>query len=283
VASNVADWRVQVASTAEDDALMLPLLWAAGFGVLAAINLGHLLRPPPLDGDRTTPARLPMVVPPYAWMALIAGIWFLGVEGHPSGQAIYLHKFVQHPNVYLGIGLYIWAGMLLARTRLAPLAFDLLLPWRLPPAILAWVVVVLAAVPTAYSGASGIFVLATGAVVFDRLTRAGASPRLALGATAMSGSLGVVLRPCLVVVLIAILNKQVTTDELFGQGLRVFALTAGLYLVVMLLRNRDGFRPAPVSEALPLTVVALRRLLPYLVTGVAVLLGFDVLLATRLN
>ena len=37
-------------------------------------------------------------------------------------------------------------------------------------------------------------------------------------AAPMSGSLGVVLRPCLVVVLIAVLNKRVTTDELLQMG-----------------------------------------------------------------
>ena len=57
-----------------------------------------------------------------------------------------------------------------------------------------------------------------------------------------SGSLGVVLRPCLVVVLVAILNKQVTTDELFSRGFQVFVLTASLYLVAMLLRNKPLWR-----------------------------------------
>jgi len=178
---------------------------------------------------------------------------------------------VQHPSIYIGIGLYIWAGMMLGETRLAERFVGVLTPWRMPPALLAWVLVVLAALPTAYSGASGIFVIAAGAVVFRELRKAGASPRLALSATAMSGSLGVVLRPCLVVVLVAILNKQVTTDELFGRGLQVFALTAGLYLVAMLARNKDGFHLAPASEALPKMGGAVRTLLPYLGISVGVL------------
>ena len=50
--------------------------------------------------------------------------------------------------------------MLLKRSRLAALCFDVVRPWKLPPEILAFVAVVGAALPTAYSGASGIFVIA---------------------------------------------------------------------------------------------------------------------------
>jgi TRAP-type C4-dicarboxylate transport system permease large subunit len=161
--------------------------------------------------------------------------------------------------------------MMLAETRLARRAFAVITPWKLPPAILAWLVVVLAALPTAYSGASGIFVIAAGAVVFEQLRAAGASHRMALSATAMSGSLGVVLRPCLVVVLVAILNKQVTTDELFSRGFQVFLLTASLYLVAMLLRNKDGFNVASPSEAGPQVAAAAKKVLPYVVIAVVVL------------
>lgn len=284
IASNVADWQVQAASTAETDNPLLPVLWAVGLGVLGLVNLYHLVRPPKdLEAGSTTIPRLLMVIPLHAWMVILAGMYFLGVEGHPSGQAIYLHKFVQHPNVYLGIGLYIWSGMLLSRTRIAPMSFNVLLPWKLPPAILAWLVVVLAAFPTAYSGASGIFVLAAGAVIFDRLRKAGATPRMALTATAMSGSLGVVLRPCLVVVLIAVLNKQVTTDELFGYGFGVYVLTCTLFLAAMLIRNQDGFHVAPVSEALGPSFAALRRVAPYGLIAVGVVVLFALGLSTWLN
>ncbi len=158
-----------------------------------------------------------------------------------------------------------------------------LLPWGLPPTILAWLVVVIAAFPTAYSGASGIFVLAAGAVVFDRLTKAGASTRIALAATAMSGSLGVVLRPCLVVVLIAVLNKQVTTDELFSNGLMVYGLTVLLFLVAMVARNRDPIRIAPLGQAMPESLAALKRVAPYAVLGIAVIGSFALVIATWLN
>jgi hypothetical protein len=37
---------------------------------------------------------------------IIAGLYFLLAEHHWSGQAIYLHKYIAYPNIYLGIALY---------------------------------------------------------------------------------------------------------------------------------------------------------------------------------
>jgi len=285
LSSQFADWRVTQESTAEVENGTLPYIWGATFLILAATNIYHLAKPPPFPrGDEpTTPVRSAMVIPLYVYMALMSGAYFLLVEQHTSGQAIYLHKFVQIPNIYLGIGLYIWGGMILARTRIAPLTFDILKPLKLPPAILAWLVVILAAFPTAYSGASGIFVIAAGAVIFERLREAGAPKRLALAATAMSGSLGVVLRPCLVVVLIAVLNKQVTTDELFEYGLYVYLLTVVLFLFAMLWMNKDGFKMAPVGEAFPGVFRAFGKVFPFIVLGILMVVGFGYGLGTWLN
>ena len=93
------------------------------------------------------------------------------------------------------------------------------------PELMCFVVLAITAIPTAFTGASGIFVIAAGATVYHELIRAGARKQLALAATAMSGSLGVVLRPCLLVVIIAALNNAVTTDEMFSSGLKVFSLS----------------------------------------------------------
>jgi TRAP-type C4-dicarboxylate transport system permease large subunit len=282
--SCVEDYRVLSESGAAATDVALPVLWAVGFGLLALINVVHLVKlPDGLEPAPPNPARLLMVIPLYVYMALIAGFYFTLVEQHPSGQAIFLHKFVQHPTIYIGIGLYIWAGMMLARTRIAPLAFDTLMPLKLPPVLLAWLVIVLAALPTAYSGASGIFVIAAGAVIFERLTAAGASPRIAMAATAMSGSLGVVLRPCLVVVLVAVLNKQVTTDELFSRGLQVFALTVVLALIALLWRNDQPLRLPNLGEALPEIGRKLRPLLPYTGLAIAVLVFYRLVLDTTVN
>ena len=260
------DYLIQKNSSAQSENLGIPIIWAIGFILLVCIHL-YNIRKKVDEIISPTLQRYIMVVPLYTYMSLLAGIYFLVIEGHLSGQAIYLHKFTQHPNIYLGIGLYIWAGMLFGTTRIAKLFFNVLTPLKLPVHLLAWFVVILSALPTAYSGASGIFVIATGSVLFEQLRLAGASKRLALAATAMSGSLGVVLRPCLVVVLIAVLNKQVTTDELFTNGVYVFFLTAFLLLLVMLWKNEEKIQLAPVSEFLPQMKDATKPLLIYIVVA----------------
>jgi len=279
-----ADIKVQAESTAEAMNTELPYIWVVGFLVLAGANIRHLMYGRATDqGEGTTLPRMVMVVPLYAYMVLLGTLYFQFIEGHHSGQAIFLHKFLQIPTIYLGIGLYIWAGMLLSKTTIAKRFFDVLTPFKMPPTVLAWVVIMLAAIPTAYSGASGIFVIAAGAVIFEQLTAAGARKRIALAATAMSGSLGVVLRPCLVVVLIAVLNKQVTTQQLFDNGLKVFALTAVLSLIAMLIINKDGYSFAPLGDALRGAGAALKRLVPYALVALAVSLFYGVGLATHLS
>ncbi|MEQ1508111.1 MAG: TRAP transporter large permease subunit, partial [Myxococcota bacterium] len=279
-ATNVSDWRVQHGSAAEIENGALPVLWSVGFLGLAVVNVVHLVRPPAFVPQPTSAGRLALVVPLYAYLAVFSAAYFVLVEHHPSGAAIYLHQFVRTPSVYIGVALYVWAGMLLSETRIAPTTFDVLTPWKMPIWLLTWIVVAASAFPTAYSGASGIFVLAAGAVIFRRLRAAGADPRLALAATAMCGSLGVVLRPCLVVVLITLLNKQVTTDELYGWGRWVYLLTSTLFLLAMILRYREPLRLASVSEALPASLDGLRRLVPYVVLGIGVLLLYRYPLGT---
>lgn len=278
------DYQVQQASSATTEHIGIPLIWCVGFAVLSGVNLFHLVQPPSFSPqNKVRVPRVLMTIPLFVYMGLIAGFWFLGIEGHGSGQAIYLHKFIQLPNIYLGIGLYIWAGMLFATTRVARLAFGLLTPWGLPIGVLAWLAVVLSALPTAYSGASGIFVIAAGAVIYEQLRDAGATKRMALAATAMSGSLGVVLRPCLVVVLVAVLNKQVTTDELFSKGLIVFGLTGLLLLGALLWRNPEPLTISPKANAKQEFVQTLKSLLPYVIVVCIGWLAYGLLLDMWVN
>jgi TRAP-type C4-dicarboxylate transport system permease large subunit len=207
----------------------LNLLWCIGLTLLVLVHLVRVVKPPSLSDHFQTEDLLS--IPLFAIMALISGIYFFSV-GHFAGLGIELTKLTEHSILYVNVALYVWVGMLLKQSPLASQIFGILRPWKFAPALLAGLVVVGAAVPTAYSGASGIFVIAAGALIYDELRKAGARRQLALAATAMSGSLGVVLNPCLLIVIIASLNKQVTTDELYGWGVKVFVLTAVLFLGV---------------------------------------------------
>ncbi|WP_100637876.1 TRAP transporter large permease subunit [Marinobacter salexigens] len=263
--------------------LLLHDFWVAGFVGLTLASLYRLVRVPPglAPGGQMNKAFL--AVPLYTVMCLISGTYFVLI-GHASGIGIYLGKMVELADMFLNVGLYVWVGMMLKQTRLATLVFNIFRPWRMPPEMLAVVAVLVAAVPTAYTGASGIFVIAAGAVIYSELRAAGARRQLALAATAMSGSLGVVLRPCLLVVVIAYLNREVTTDDLFGWGIWVFVLTAAMFSAVALTVNRQSkFNLASSSEAMPATLKALRSLVPYALVIAGVVLFYRYALDVRMD
>jgi len=284
-------WRYR-AQVAPGEERTLNTLWLVGLTSLSLLHMTRLVaslmgRAWVSSHDSGTPeslGRALLSVPLFATMALIAGVYFLK-SGHHGGLAIELTKLTEHAILYVNVALYVWVGMLLKQSPLTQLVFGLLRPWRFAPALLVCLVVVGAAVPTAYSGASGIFVIAAGALIYEELRAAGARRQLALAATAMSGSLGVVLSPCLLIVIIASLNKQVTTDELYLWGVRVFALTALLFSIVTL-AQRDKALPwmgAERSEAIEGTKLAMRALLPSVVWVAVVLLVYRLLLSTTLD
>lgn len=274
--SAFSHYRIVSASGVTGSIPWLALVWSAGFLVMAGFALRDVFRPPRdlEDGGGFLGALL--TVPLYVPMGLIATVWFLGMEWHPSGTAIYLDKLTEHSGLYLQVGMFVWAGMLLKQTALAERSFNVLRPWKMSPEMMAIVVILAAAIPTAYSGASGIFVIAAGAIIYREMRRAGARNQLALAATAMSGSMGVVLNPCLLVVIVASLNRQVTTTMLFGAGNKVFLLSAVLLALVLYVSRREPFHMAPWQEAAGPTRVALSGLIPYvaLLGLVVALFGF---------
>ncbi len=268
---------------------LLLWFWIVGFGVMSFGNLWNLVRPhQSLSRDPGSFQNAALSVPLYASMTLICTTYFLWKEdGHWPGVAIYLEALLDNALLYIQVALYLWVGMMLKHTRLAALVFDVLRPWALPPQILAVVVVTLAAVPTAFTGASGIFVIATGGIVYHELVRAGAHRQLAFAATAMSGSLGVVLKPCLLVVIVAAMNyKVVTTDQLFDMGRYVFALSALTFAVAgVVLYLRSGVRtPRPnLRVAARESLHAASRLLPYFGIGALVWAVYRFGLDTRMD
>ncbi|MBY5937525.1 TRAP transporter large permease subunit [Marinobacter nauticus] len=270
-------------TTVSGEELLLHNFWIVGFACLTLASLYRLFR----VSDNLAPGgnlnQAFLSVPLYTVMCLISGTYF-ALIGHSSGIGIYLGKMMELADMFLNVGLYVWVGMMLKQTRLATLVFNIFRPWRMPPEMLAVVAVLVAAVPTAYTGASGIFVIAAGAVIYSELRAAGARRHLALAATAMSGSLGVVLRPCLLVVVIAYLNREVTTDELFGWGIWVFVLTATMFAMVALTVNRQSqFDLAPAADAFPASIQALRPLIPYVIVIAAVVLFYRLALDVKMD
>lgn len=269
--------------TVPADRDFLHQLWILCFAVLSIASVYRLFRMPSDLKPGGGLSQALMTVPLYAVMCFISAAYFLSF-GYAQGIGVYLGALMEHADIFVNVALYVWAGMMLKQTRVATLVFDVFRPLKMPPELLATVAVVVAAIPTAYTGASGIFVIAAGAVIYHELRAAGARRQLALAATAMSGSMGVVLRPCLLVVVIAMLNREVTTDQLFGWGYYVFLLSAVLFfLVTMLVNRQDRFQLAPLNVAIPEMLQALRPLIPYLLVIVGVVLAYQYGLGVTLN
>ncbi|MCK5830797.1 MAG: TRAP transporter large permease subunit [Methylococcales bacterium] len=222
-------------------------------------------------------------IPLYVLMTFFVCVYFFLIEGHWAGPAIFFSLLFDQAGLFLNIGLYIWVGMLLKQTQLGDLVFKVFIPWRMSPELLAFVAIVVMAVPTAYTGASGIIIIAMGAIVYEELRRAGARRQLALAATAMTGSAGVVLRPCLLVVLIAALNKEVVTDQLFSWGLKTFMTTAVVFFVFTLMTKREKIHLAPFNEAFKPFLRALIPLFPYVLIAVLIFLAYFFLLNVTMD
>ncbi len=258
-------------------------IWMSLFGLLTLISIYKFFVPPTPTSDNKSIGMALLSIPLYASMAILTGISFTFLMKYPMGQAIYLGQLIEFSNIFLSLALFIWAGMLLKQTRVVDLFLNILRPWNLAPETLTWLILLAAALPTAYTGASGIFVIAAGAIIYREVWNAGGRRQYAIAASAMSGSLGVVLRPCLLIVVIASLNKEVTTDTLYHYGIYVFLLTSTLFLFISLIKAEEKFRIAPFSVALPESARAFVPVSPYIVLAIAVWAFYKLALDTNLN
>lgn len=255
----------------------------AGSTVLTLVTLYQLFNIPKNAKPGGSIGHALLTTPLYTVvMLLFASIIFFG-QGHLPGLSIYFSAFFDSAGTYLDVALYLWCGMLLKQTQVGERVFHVFAPWRLPPEILAFVAIVVMAVPTAYTGASSIIILAMGAVVYRELRKVGTRRQLALAATAMSGSSGIVLKPCLIVVIISILNKEVVTDDLFYWGVRVFMLTALVFFFYAMLTKKEPLRVAPASEALSPSLKNIRPLIPYVITFALMAMAYALFLDAHLD
>jgi len=262
---------------------MLHNVWVFGLGALLTVSVYNLIKVPEHLKPGGSIGHAGLAIPLYCTMAILTAIFFFS-SGHTAGIGIYLDKLLDLADMFLNVGLYVWVGMLLKQTRFASLVLALFKPWKMPPEMLGFFVVVLAAIPTAYTGGSGVFVIAAGAVIYHEIRASGARRNLALAATAMSGSMGVVLRPCLLVVVIAFMNREVTTDQLFGWGVWVFALSALMFFTFIMILNRQSkLQLASISDAAPEMLRQVRPLIPYIIGMAGVVLFYRYAINVQLD
>ncbi|MEE2731970.1 MAG: TRAP transporter large permease subunit [Pseudomonadota bacterium] len=254
-----------------------------GTTVLALLSLKDLFSIPKDAPSGGTLGRALLSVPLYTMVMLPFAFIVIINQGNLAGLSLYFSAFFDQSGTYMDVALYLWCGMLLKQTQVGERIFSLFTPWRLPPEILAFVAIAVMALPTAYTGASSIIILAMGAVVYRELRKVGTRRQLALAATAMSGSSGIVLKPCLIVIIVSILNKEVVTDDLFYWGVRVFLLTALVFFIYAMIVRKDPLRIASINEALPVSLSRARPILPYVVIFLLVTLAYFWVLDARLD
>jgi TRAP-type C4-dicarboxylate transport system permease large subunit len=269
-------------SGGEIEGEVLHFVWIGLFSILLLINLWRLVRMPKSPNGQGDWGTALLSIPLYAHMAIIAGVYFL-FEGHDAGLAIYISQMMALPSIFMNLALFIWAGMLLKQSRIVDLVLDVIRPWNLSPQLLTYIILIGASYGTAYTGASGIFVIAAGGVIYHEIRASGGTKQFALAATAMSGSLGVVLRPCLLIVLIAALNKQVTTNGLYHWGFYVFLTTSTLFFIVsQMLRTERAAIESP-RVAIPAMLAKMIPVLPYAAVVVVIVFIYEYGLDTALN
>ena len=132
--------------------------------------------------------------------------------------------------------LFTLAGYILAEsntsTRLVRLT-QALFGWL--PGGLAMIAFLTCALFTAFTGASGVTIVAIGALLFPALKQVGYSERFSLGLVTTSGSLGLLLAPSLPLILYGIIAQQLGVGQPFTiQQLFLAGLLPAALMVIML-------------------------------------------------
>ena len=153
---------------------------------------------------------------------------FVGAEISPSVIMVDLNRIFMNPTL-VAIPLFTFAGYMLAEskapTRLVNLARAV---FGVIPGGLGVVTLVTCALFTAFTGASGVTIIALGGLLYPILLKEQYPERFALGLVTTSGSLGLLFPPSLPLILYGVVSS-LSIDKLFAAG-----LVPGTILLVVL-------------------------------------------------
>ena len=196
--------------------------------------------------------------PLFAIIVAAAMLGFYSEDIHLSVISIEIYRLAEMP-ILLAIPLFTFAGYLLgesqASTRLVNLS-NHLLGWL--PGGLAIVAIFTCAMFTAFTGASGVTIIALGALLYPALKQAGYSENFNLGLLTSSGSLGLLFAPSLPLILFGVVAQQMALDQPIGiDQLFLAGIFPGLLMLVMLSiysmyqpRNTSGKKGFDATKAL---------------------------------
>ena len=214
--------------------------------------------------------------PLFVVIALSAMLGFYSQEVPLSVISIEIYRLAEMP-VLLAIPLFTFAGYLLgegkASTRLVNLT-NSLLGWV--PGGLAIVTIFACALFTAFTGASGITIVALGGLLYPALKQAGYLENFNLGLLTSSGSLGLLFAPSLPLILYGVVAQQMDLDisvsitDLFLAGLLPGLLMLVLLSVYAMLQPRQQAPKESFDAARALAAVRAAKWdipLPFIVLG----------------
>ena len=203
------------------------------------------------------------------------GFWQAGVS--LEAIAIELYRLTETP-LLLALPMFAFSGYLLAESgtskRLVAVCQALFGSFRTN---LVLVSLLTCAFFTAFTGASGVTIVAIGALLYPALSKAGYSDRFGLGLVTSSGSLGLLLAPSLPLILYGIIAQQMETQAEFSLQTLFIAgiMPSALMLVLLVIWGSWHTREMPI-ERTPFTFKRLRTALgaaryeiplPFLVLG----------------
>lgn len=185
--------------------------------------------------------------PVFAILGALALYLFHGAGIDPSAVIIELSRLASLPSL-VAIPLFTFAGYVLAESgsprRLVALA-EALFGWL--PGGVAVAGLCACALFTAFTGASGVTIIALGGLIHPLLLKQGYPEKFSLGLISTTGSLGLLFPPSLPIILYALVGK-LSVDQLFAAaalpGLLLLTALSGYSVVVA---RREGVKPLPFS------------------------------------
>jgi tripartite ATP-independent transporter DctM subunit len=262
--------------------------WIVRAGLLAAAALGYIagVRHEAFADTPFWPWALFAVVaavvgaPIFAVLGGIAAILFM-IDGNvPALVPVETYRLAVSPSLP-AIPLFTLAGFLLAEGRSSErllAVFRALVGWL--PGGTAVVTVAVCAFFTAFTGGSGVTILALGGLLFPALLKERYREEFSLGLLTSSGSLGLLFPPALPLILYGIV-AQVRIEDLFLGG-----ILPGLLMVVMLaawavregLRSGNPTTPFRLQEAKRAVWAAKFELLVPVIALIALFSGYATLI-----
>jgi len=259
VASHIPLWIVQLVLPVGFAAIALRILWRASdvwrwraaTVVLALLLALAVLRPPAPPSQLAVPAFVVLLLamalgaPIFAILGG-AGLILFWRDGSPIASLTVDHYgLITNPTLPT-VPLFTLAGYFLAEggasRRLIRLFHAVVGQLRGGPAVL---VALVCAFFTSFTGASGVTILALGALLMPVLLAAGYSERTALGLLTGTGSLGLLLPPCLPLIFYGVI-AGVDIRSMFLGGI----LPGTLLIVLTALWGISQAPPRPAAEQL---------------------------------